>query len=232
MDEFCKDDLIFDWYLKELGEIDCDNLNILSIGCGQGQRELLLADKFNINITAIDNAPYTNELNFVAKELGLSDKVKFTNMSGKKLSFGDESFDIIISHAVVYCIDDEELNNFYSEKFRVLKNNGLVFMSTGSNISIFSKIKIYLKKILKKNDKPCHHYKQTGWQRDVKHVLRYLPVCAFVNKITYGGEENDIPLFLKNKYFRFIIYILIFISKNIYPILGNYSKIFIVKKIK
>ena len=154
LDEFCKDDLIFDWYLKELGEIDCDNLNILSIGCGQGQRELLLADKFNINITAIDNAPYTNELNFVAKELGLSDKVKFTNMSGKKLSFGDESFDIIISHAVVYCIDDEELNNFYSEKFRVLKNNGLVFMSTGSNISIFSKIKIYLKKILKKMINP------------------------------------------------------------------------------
>ena len=87
---------------------------ILSIGCGLGDKEIILARK-GYNITAIDNHPFMWWLKDVFQEVNFID-----SCDACSLPFTDEYFDVVYSNGVIYAISDQDLTRFFYEIARVL----------------------------------------------------------------------------------------------------------------
>ena len=147
----------------------------LSVGCGQGQIELLLArENPNISFVAIDNAPYVESLNAVARELKLAN-IQFKRCDLRQMSVG--KFDIVYSFAVIYCIPDYYLTGYFELLMSSLNPGGRALVGCSSNYSLLSKMADIVgsgKNLLGvRTEKP--KMKVTGWQRDIGHVRQNLP---------------------------------------------------------
>ncbi len=98
--------------------------NALEIGAGTGYFSLNLATQGLIkNLTATDISPgMLKSLEKTAKSLGV--EVKTTVTEAEELPFEDESFDVVLGHAVLHHIPD--LDKAFSEFNRVLKPGGAI----------------------------------------------------------------------------------------------------------
>jgi len=193
----------------------------LSIGCGGGQKELMLAkSNSHISFIAIDNAPYVELLNLVAKELGLANIV-FKN---RDLRDGDfKNFDMVYSFAVIYCIPDEFLSNYFKLIMNALSPQGLALIGCSSNYSLKIKIIKFIRSVLPKIKK--ENYKQTGWLRDVRHVRRFFPKHVIIDNLYafgyFSGKKIGRALSVQ--------YAIEFFQKKIFPI-TNQSYLFVLRK--
>ncbi|MBE9203152.1 methyltransferase domain-containing protein [Synechocystis salina LEGE 06099] len=89
----------------ELTRIDpLAKLQVADIGCGTGASTLVLASKLqNAQITAIDIFPeFLDVLSTRARAMGYSEKIETLTKSMDKLSFADESLDLIWSEGAIY----------------------------------------------------------------------------------------------------------------------------------
>jgi ubiquinone/menaquinone biosynthesis C-methylase UbiE len=109
--------LINRWDPSHLDKIDRllpldDGLNVLEVGCGQGHLTKRLAER-GVEITGIDANPN-------APEIAGTDLV--VHMRGEKLTFDDETFDVVLSvHAIEHI---PALDEAVAEMARVLKPGG------------------------------------------------------------------------------------------------------------
>lgn len=96
----------------------------LEIGAGTGYFSLNLATQGLIkNLTATDISPgMLKSLEKTAKNLGV--EVKTTVTEAEELPFEDETFDVVLGHAVLHHIPD--LDKAFSEFNRVLKPGGAI----------------------------------------------------------------------------------------------------------
>ena len=141
---------------------------MLSVGCGLAETEIYLAKKYpDLDIICIDNAPYVESLNTVAKEL------KLKNLKFKNKDFKDgitEKFDLVFSMAVIYCIPDQSLEDFFNSLNKAKKPGGHIIVGCSSNLSLFLKLRLNLKIILIqlnliKDPIKSLKLKQIGWLR-------------------------------------------------------------------
>ncbi len=80
-----------------------EQLKIADIGCGSGSHTLLLAEKLNASITAVDLFPtFLDKLKADAQKHHLSDKITTINTSMEDLPFATDSLDIIWSEGAIY----------------------------------------------------------------------------------------------------------------------------------
>lgn len=172
-------------------------LKLLSLGCGYGDKEIWLAKKSkNLNITCIDNAPYTNKLNNIVKLNGIRNihfkKNDILNYETK------DKFDIIFCWAVIYCLDDNELKIFYKKVDKLLKNNGKFYLGSTAVLSQYMKTNLYLKKKLKIKMNNNKKLIITGWLRDEEELLNLIELnFRLINKKYFDLISNI--SFLKNK---------------------------------
>lgn len=116
---------------------------ILDAGCGGG-RNLHYFLRSNFRVFGIDQNPdaveYVRSLaRTLAPEISSGN---FQVAEVEKMPFPDESFDLIISNAVLHFADDEQhFNRMLEEMWRVLKFSGLFFARLASTISIEDKVK-------------------------------------------------------------------------------------------
>lgn len=99
------------------------NKNVLDVGCGKGGTAHILA-QHGVNVSAIDVKDNFNYKN---------DSICFKMMSADNLQFDDEEFDIIVLQDVLEHLYDR--NCTLSEIKRVLKKNGIFFLSTPNRLS-------------------------------------------------------------------------------------------------
>jgi ubiquinone/menaquinone biosynthesis C-methylase UbiE len=96
---------------------------VLDIGCGGGRLSLEI-NNFCKEVVGID---YSKSSLKSARKVNFRKNIKYVFMDGEKLTFPDESFDLVVSHAAInkkmcraeYC---------FKEVFRVLKPNGKVIV--------------------------------------------------------------------------------------------------------
>lgn len=99
--------------------------NILDLGCGNGRFFEQLKGK-NINYTGSDTSEEL--LKIARKKYG--GETNFVHTGGLILPFKDNSFDIVISFAVLHHIPSEKFRSqFIKEAHRVLKNDGALIIS-------------------------------------------------------------------------------------------------------
>jgi len=205
VDEFCQEN-----------EIN----TVLSVGCGGGEKEFWLAMRHpNVHFTAIDNAPYTEQLNIIADELKLNN-IRFICHDLRDAHMG--KFDVVFSHAVIYCIPD----NYISDYFAVLENHlakgGRMIVGSASNISLMFKIIRVIK-----GDNIVQGYKKTGWLRDLSQVKKHIPSDVSLIKVSNFKHGDQIPGFIAPGLRRVVEWF----GRSVFPVSNSsYGMLFIRKK--
>ena len=103
------------------------NLKIADIGCGTGASTLLLANKLDAQITAVDLFPeFLTILERRAMKIGVADKIQTLKCSMDKLPFNDNNFDAIWSEGAIYNIGFKKGIAYFK---RFIKPSGILAVS-------------------------------------------------------------------------------------------------------
>lgn len=97
------------------------NSKILDLGCGTGHKTNFIHKK-GFNIIGIDSS---KKAITYAKASYL--KIQFNKQNILKTNFKQNSFDAIISIAVMHCLKKSQMQKYVKEIKRILKKNGLLF---------------------------------------------------------------------------------------------------------
>lgn len=132
---------LFDQLLKKRIALP---MKVLDAGCGNG-RNLPYFFRTGFDVCAIDQSPEAiSQVRLLAKELapGLpADNIRVEPV--EKLSFGDATFDVVISSAVMHFARDEEhWLSMVREMWRVLRPGGLFFARLASTVGIEDQIEL------------------------------------------------------------------------------------------
>ncbi len=102
--------------------------NALDLGCGTGRHIHFLA-KEGLSVVGVDNS--INALNYVKDIISLNNlkcKLKLIDFY-QKLPFNDNKFDLVLSCQAIHHNRIENIKKLIKEIFRVLKNNGQIFIT-------------------------------------------------------------------------------------------------------
>lgn len=162
----------------------------LSVGCGFGEKELMLAKSNpHVSFVAVDNGPYMESLNSIAKELKLTNIV-FKNMDIRDGNFS--KFDVVYSFAVIYCIPDEFMAGYFKLIMKTLNPKGVALIGCSAHYSLKLKIINLVRYIFPKKKKDI--VKQVCWLRDIKHVQQFIPKNLIIENLSrfgYSGKKSD-----------------------------------------
>lgn len=104
----------------EIVRTEIQNKHALEYGCAKGKVTLQLSEGAS-SIIGIDISDVAvDQATAVAKDKGV-DNVEFHTMDAERMSFPDESFDLVYGSGIVHHLD---LKKCYSEVSRVLRNGG------------------------------------------------------------------------------------------------------------
>lgn len=150
--------------LQDSMQTDIKGLNILDIGCGSGAISGYFSE--NNNVYSVD----------VEKQIDseFEDKINFFKVSGTKLPFENNFFDIVISNHVIEHLPAQK--SHLKEIKRVLKPKGICYISTPN--------RLFIKEV---------HYKI--------YFLHYLPNKIFFKILNILGKFDE-EIYLLN-YFHF-----------------------------
>lgn len=120
------------------------NSKILDAGCGSG-RNLIYFLQNNFEVFGIDqNESSVEYCKLLANKIAPNlPSENFQISTVEKMPFADESFDLVISSAVLHFAENENhFNQMCLEMWRVLKPNGILFARLASDIGIENRIKL------------------------------------------------------------------------------------------
>jgi tellurite methyltransferase len=118
-------------------------MRILDAGCGGG-RNLVYFIRSGYEVFGVDNSP---EAVAQARSLaqGLAPRFPAENFRVEKveqMSFADESFDAVLSSAVLhFASNEEQFQSMTREMWRVLKRGGIFFARLASDIGIENRVR-------------------------------------------------------------------------------------------
>ncbi len=129
---------LFDQFLKERFHPD---MKVLDAGCGYG-RNLIFFMRSGFQVYGIDQSPEAvSHVQELAKELSDLPIEHFKVADLLTILFENDSFDIVLSSAVLHFAKDEtHFNRMLEELIRVIKPGGLFFARLASNIGIESMV--------------------------------------------------------------------------------------------
>jgi ubiquinone/menaquinone biosynthesis C-methylase UbiE len=105
---------------------------LLDAGCGGGGMPVSLAEEVS-HVTAIDLAPrFVDAGERLRRERGLTN-LAFARADGCRLPFGNDTFDLVLSHAVIEHVADAP--RYLAECARVTKPGGFLYLSTAPCLS-------------------------------------------------------------------------------------------------
>lgn len=118
-------------FVKSITEkhVTCENLSVLDLGSGEGGTSVVFSEL---------NRVFSYDLNLTRLERQRNNSATYYKINGNalKLSFKDNSFNLIILQDVIEHLPDSKL--LINEIIRVLKPDGLVYISTPNKYSIFN----------------------------------------------------------------------------------------------
>ncbi len=105
-----------------------ERLRVLDIGCGPGFFSILMS-QCGHEVVGVD---YSDEMVANAKKNAelMRQDIEFKRMDAQNLEFEDESFDLVISRNVMWCLEKPE--KAYKEWLRVLRHGGRIVNFDGN----------------------------------------------------------------------------------------------------
>lgn len=124
-DKFMDLDLYNETYDHIISSIDKPDAKLLEIGCGPGNiSKYLLSKRPDYDIFGIDVAP-----NMIALAKLNNPSAKFAVMDTREIEKLDAKYDGIIAGFCLPYLSQTESNNLISSSYKMLNNNGLLYVS-------------------------------------------------------------------------------------------------------
>ncbi|MDD3122343.1 MAG: class I SAM-dependent methyltransferase [Candidatus Izemoplasmatales bacterium] len=151
----------------------------LDLGCGRGRHAILFSKK-GFKVTATDlSENVIDELSKYAYDNKLYIKCDVSDMTS--LPYEDNSFDCLLAYHVIYHTNRDGVRNALKEIYRVVRNEGEVFLTFGSSITLektFGKYEFLEDRVIIKNEDGAetgvpHFYPN---DEDLKELLKNFEV--------------------------------------------------------
>ena len=198
-----------------------NNCSVLDLACGNGYGTYLISKVTTSNVVGGD---ISNAVVEECKQRFKNDNLHYEQMDGTQLPFHDQLFDIIVSFETIE--HTTEYNTMLTEFHRVLKPDGVLFIST-PNIIInspnnrvinpfhtqefnFDELKKILNTIFEKVTIYGQKYKRYS-NRNIKNM-----VAKSIESFFYLKGIRKLPISFQNKIMSFLI------KKNMYPFPDDY----------
>ena len=186
--------------LKILGEKK--DGQVLDIGCGCGEIDILIAQNTNFNITGCDisETALKNAQSNIEKA-GLGNRIKVEEGNVFNLKYPDNFFDIILSFGYVSAATYPEATQ---EVARVLKPGGFLVCDFINCLSLY-KIFVSLKRVMEK--KPLYYLTLSGIRRQFQkeglvfvgqRLFNTFPPIEGLSPNFFLGFENTVGKVFKN----------------------------------
>jgi len=136
-------------------QLDTKDLSVLDLGSGEGGTSKVFSENnfivsFDLSLIRLQrqiSSVISKEGFYPTEKSSTNNKTRFlssfemtepelVNGSALQLPFTNNSFDLIIIQDVIEHLTD--MNGFYSEVKRVLKNKGTIYLSTPNKLSVFN----------------------------------------------------------------------------------------------
>ena len=136
-------------------QLDTKNLSVLDLGSGEGGTSKVFSENnfvvsFDLTLIRLKrqiSSVISKESFYPTEKSSTNNKTRFlssfemtkpelVNGSALQLPFSNHSFNLIIIQDVIEHLTD--MNSFYSEVIRVLKNEGTIYLSTPNKFSVFN----------------------------------------------------------------------------------------------
>ena len=110
---------------------ELNGTRLLDFGCGLGGPAMLLAEKYEITVFAVDIEPYViNKLRGSLERIELKGVViPKLILPNEELPFSDNSFDRIYAGESILHVDVRAKRGLFAEFYRVLKKNGVIIIN-------------------------------------------------------------------------------------------------------
>lgn len=127
------------------------NSRILDAGCGDGRFAFYLI-KQGYNVQGIDfSEKKIEQAKKYANKLGLKESL-FNVEDVMKTKFKDFSFDVYLARGVLHHLNREEQKKMLKEAHRLLKKDGIIFISVIKLLSIYTLLRELLERSPRKRD--------------------------------------------------------------------------------
>ena len=136
-------------------QLDTKDLSVLDLGSGEGGTSKVFSENnfivsFDLSLIRLQrqiSSVISKEGFYPTEKSSTNNKTRFlssfemtkpelVNGSALQLPFSNHSFDLIIIQDVIEHLTD--MNGFYSQVIRVLKNEGTIYLSTPNKLSVFN----------------------------------------------------------------------------------------------
>lgn len=156
--------------------------SIRSIGCGFGRKEFFLARKYpNIKFYCDDIAPYVDQLNVVASQLGL-ENIEFAHSGSCQFPKAD----LVYCGAVFYCIEAEHLPSFFSFVGEQGKRGAKLFLTEVAYLNPYVLFRSLIARLVESRVE-----KQTGWRRTFSSIRKRIPESQML--VDYDLDLHKAP---------------------------------------
>lgn len=153
----------------------------LEVGCGTAIDSYILANKTRADVFGIDLVKESIDL---ARKIGkrFDKKIKLGVGDGKKMSFGDQSFDMVFSQGLLEHFKNPE--ELVKEQIRILKPGGYLVISVPQKYNPYT---LYKRPRIKKGNWPY------GWEteyslKDLQKLGEKFPELKFIDRCGYGYD--------------------------------------------
>ncbi|MFC1786345.1 class I SAM-dependent methyltransferase, partial [Candidatus Neomarinimicrobiota bacterium] len=121
----------FDVLWKSLDIQSFDDLKILDVACGPGQKSLSIARlNPNVQVTLLDRTQMLHIAKEVAKALGIEKQVKFINGDLWLEDFGSDQYDVVWLGNITHFFSRKDNSRLFRKCYKSLKKNGIVVIDS------------------------------------------------------------------------------------------------------
>ena len=179
-----------------LGYIQVESgMRILDLGTGSGYLAFPFADKYKqVEVVGLDIVEKTLEENQRKAELTGINNLRFVSYDGMDFPFDDNSFDIVITRYALHHFP--AINDTFREISRVLKKNGVFFLSdpTPNDDDVERFVDEYMQM---KKDGHIQFYTKDEWKKmgcsvDLMYIDGFQTIIRFPRKKETALEFDDI----------------------------------------
>jgi ubiquinone/menaquinone biosynthesis C-methylase UbiE len=109
-------------YVLNWLRLHCENSRVLDLCCGNGADSIFIARECNAKVVGCDLSNVSiDNCRVLAGREGVADQVRFDLQDAEKMSYPDNSFDIVTEYGALHHVD---LPKVYAEMARVLRPGG------------------------------------------------------------------------------------------------------------